>query len=151
MSGVRFLLADAHGQYIPQVFCKDFDPTAWGFPVLVERFSERDLDLIEERVAMEADEIGMSERDREAYIEVRVEALTCLPDWRSPDDDWDTCLIGPDQEFYWESWDEILSHAVHTDANGNKWMLHQDGDLWCYCVELMTDEEKTNFGFEIIA
>jgi hypothetical protein len=25
----------------------------------------------------------------------------------------------------------------------------QDGDLFAYCLELMTDEEKTAFGFEV--
>jgi len=41
----------------------------------------------------------------------------------------------------------ILNNARYTDKNGNVWRLMQDGDLWAYCFELMTDEEKENFGF----
>lgn len=26
--------------------------------------------------------------------------------------------------------------------------LHQDGDLWAFCFDNMTDEEKMNFGWE---
>ncbi len=72
-----------------------------------------------------------------------------------------TCAEGPeDNEHYWEAWDEILNKAefksgeytvgtmgedkltVHT------WRLYQDGDLWALCYELMSDEEKQNFGFD---
>ena len=52
---------------------------------------------------------------------------------------------GPEHAHYWEAWDDVTSNATHT-YEGNVWRLHQDGDLWAYCFELMTDEEKTNFG-----
>jgi hypothetical protein len=55
--------------------------------------------------------------------------------------EWHICSMGPDTEWYWESWDEIVSRASHKDANGHIWSLHQDGDVWAVCVELMTDEE----------
>lgn len=58
------------------------------------------------------------------------------------------CLqAGPEHEFYWETWDTVLSNA-HYEHNGNTWRLYQDGDLWALCAELMTDEEKRNFGFD---
>lgn len=50
-------------------------------------------------------------------------------------------------EWYWEAWDSILNSAYWTDENGNKWELYQDGDLWAICYDLLTDEEKKNFGF----
>lgn len=53
----------------------------------------------------------------------------------------------PDNEWYWDSWIDILDRAYWLDENGNKWSLLQDGDLWAYCFDLMTDEEKQNFGF----
>lgn len=64
-------------------------------------------------------------------------------------EDADTLRAGPDHEWYWETWDDVVSNAVCTDKNGNKWMLYQDGDLWVYCEALMTLDEKHNFGFDI--
>lgn len=46
------------------------------------------------------------------------------------DDDWAVLAEGPGHEFYWETWDDVLSNAVVTDNNGVKYTLHQDGDLW---------------------
>lgn len=54
----------------------------------------------------------------------------------------------PDDEGYWDDWHWILDNAVFTDDDGNKYRLHQDGDLWGLCYERMTGEEKSNFGFE---
>lgn len=58
---------------------------------------------------------------------------------------WDTISSGPDTEGYWDAWDEILNKASYKDNNGNVWSLHQDGDLWAVCVELMTDEEYEGY------
>ena len=57
-------------------------------------------------------------------------------------------LSSPDNEFYWDYWDELLSKAYFIDEVGNKWELYQDGDLWAICHKLMTDEERVNFGFD---
>ena len=36
---------------------------------------------------------------------------------------------GPEDEFYWEVWDEVLANArVH--YNGKEYLLFQDGDLF---------------------
>lgn len=61
--------------------------------------------------------------------------------------DLSTIEDGPDNPDYWEAWDNILS-STNFKQDGYTWHLHQDGDLWAYCVELMTEEEKRNFGFE---
>lgn len=53
----------------------------------------------------------------------------------------------PDNEFYWESWETIVNNAEY-HKDGHVWVLHHDGDLWAICYELMTDEEKSNFGFD---
>ena len=68
--------------------------------------------------------------------------------WNLDPDSWavQTCA-DPDAPDYWEAWDEILSSAYYTHE-GNVWNLSQDGDLFAYCLELMTDEEKQNFGWE---
>ena len=54
-------------------------------------------------------------------------------------------LHDPDHEWYWDAWDNVLQYATHTDEHGHKWYLHQDGDLWMICDELMTDAEYENF------
>ena len=56
-------------------------------------------------------------------------------------------LSNPDNDYYWDNWDSVLNKAYLIDGNGNKWVLWQDGDLWAICPELMTGEEKQNFGF----
>ena len=57
-------------------------------------------------------------------------------------------LSSPYDDFYWDNWEFVLNNAYFIDDKGNKWHLWQDGDLWAICPELMTEEEKSNFGFE---
>lgn len=57
--------------------------------------------------------------------------------------------MNPNSEYYWWAWDSILDNATFTE-NGNTWRLMQDGDLWAYCYELMSNEERENFGFDIV-
>lgn len=57
-------------------------------------------------------------------------------------------LSSPDDEFYWDYWDVVCGNAYYIDEQCNKWVLHQDGDLLAICYELLTDEEKANFGFD---
>ena len=56
-------------------------------------------------------------------------------------------LSDPYNEYYWDTWDVILNNAFYM-SNGNKFTLWQDGDLFAYCYELMSDEEKENFSFD---
>jgi len=63
-------------------------------------------------------------------------------------EDIEILLRGPDHEDsenYWDAWSMVVINAVHTDPYGNRWRLHQDGDLWIYCEALMTAEEHFNF------
>ena len=57
-------------------------------------------------------------------------------------------LSSPDNEWYWDYWDVVCSVAYFVDEHNNKWRLCQNGDLWAVCYELMTDEERVNFGFD---
>lgn len=43
---------------------------------------------------------------------------------------WAILDAGPEHPEYWETWDEVLNYAVVTDANGVKYLLFQDGNLW---------------------
>ncbi len=61
-------------------------------------------------------------------------------------------LSDPENEFYWDTWSNVLDYATMTDKYGYKWRLWQDGELFAYCEELMSDEEyKDFFGEERIA
>lgn len=57
-------------------------------------------------------------------------------------------LSNPDNACYWDAWDSVLNKAKF-EQDGYTWRLWQDGDLWAHCFELMTDEEKQNFGFDV--
>ena len=56
-------------------------------------------------------------------------------------------LDNPENEWYFDSWSNILDNAVFIAENGDKYILYQDGDLWALCYDKMTIEEKDNFGF----
>lgn len=47
-------------------------------------------------------------------------------------------------EHYWDIWSDVLDNATYTEG-GHTWRLHQDGDLWLICDELMSNEEYQNF------
>ena len=90
MNGARILLADRHGQFIPQLFVESFQV------------------------------LGANPED------IKI------------------CQKGPDEEYYWDAWWEICQNGYFLE-NGHKWLLWQDGDLFAYCEELMSDEDFKNF------
>jgi hypothetical protein len=60
-----------------------------------------------------------------------------------------TLREGPEAEWYWDAWESILTRAKHVDPDGNVWLLSQDGDLFAYCEDLMTEDEYADFfGYE---
>lgn len=96
MGGVKLLLDECRGVYIPKAFAECFDLEAW-------RLTEADVE---------------------------------------------TLLEGPENEWYWEQWHEVMARAYHLDEKGNRWFLYQDGSLFAMCPELMTAEERKNFDME---
>lgn len=93
MSGIKILVSDHHGVYVPQVFVEGFDTIAWNL-------TDKDV----------SDVAG-----------------------------------GPDNcDWYWDAWDCILNRAKFVE-DGHTWYLWQDGDLFAYCPELMSDEEYKDF------
>lgn len=52
-------------------------------------------------------------------------------------------------EWYWEIWQTIENNALYIDSDKNEYTLMLDGDLFMICYELMTDEDKENFGFDL--
>lgn len=44
---------------------------------------------------------------------------------------WAILEEGPEHEWYWEAWDEVLNSAVLTNPDtGQRFTPYQDGDLW---------------------
>jgi hypothetical protein len=39
-------------------------------------------------------------------------------------------LSSPDNDQYWNAWDDLLAHAEYHDDDGHIWRLYQDGDLF---------------------
>jgi hypothetical protein len=50
----------------------------------------------------------------------------------------------PEHDYYWDAWQAILDDATLTQ-DGYTYHLHQDGDLWAICPELMSNEEYADF------
>jgi len=60
-------------------------------------------------------------------------------------EDWNILQMGPEHEFYWETWDDVLDNAIVTDENSVKYFLHQNGDLWLVPVGMEWDEENETY------
>ena len=60
-------------------------------------------------------------------------------------EDWETLEAGPDAEWYWETWDEVLMDAVVIDDLGVKYTLYQDGDLWLIPDGMQYRDETETF------
>jgi hypothetical protein len=81
------------------------------------------------------------------YVPQRFAINYDMAQWNVKSDVKEVLNAGPDHEEYWEEWEDVLNNASYT-KDGNKWTLYQDGDLWAYCYELMTPEERRNFGMD---
>lgn len=81
---------------------------------------------------------------RGVYIPQNFAQRFVLEEWYVDQEDADILDQGPEHEWYWEAWESVLNKA-HYEHEGYTYRLHQDGDLWAYCDELMSDEEYENF------
>lgn len=81
------------------------------------------------------------------YIPAKFIECYAPAQWGVKDDD-KAELSSPYNKWYWEAWESVLNYAVYTDADGNKWYLYQDGDLYAICYELLTEDEKEFIGME---
>lgn len=52
-------------------------------------------------------------------------------------------LSDPDNEFYWEAWNEIADNKT-IKGDGGEWHLHLDGDLFLVNHQAMTPTEHLN-------
>ena len=47
---------------------------------------------------------------------------------------WDILEQGPDNDYYWETWDDVINEAK-VFIDGDEYTLWQDGDLWLMPVK----------------
>lgn len=97
--------------------------------------------------SINAVELLMSD-NRGQYIP-RDWAEECTDNWTGVTSEQRLVLQSPENEDYWEVWEEVLNNAKYTDEFGEVWTLYQDGDLWAINLQKMTNEEKRNFEFEV--
>ena len=58
--------------------------------------------------------------------------------------DWEILESGPSHLLYWDTWDRVEQNAELALDDGdtlNRYRLHQDGDLFAVCFDLLTDAE----------
>ncbi len=60
-------------------------------------------------------------------------------------DDWQVLERGPDDEAYWDVWNDVEQNAIVTDENGHKYTLYQDGDLWLVPEGMEWDDHMGTF------
>ena len=81
---------------------------------------------------------------RGQYIPKAFAELCNMEEWGISKEEAEILLSGPEHEWYWETWEEVLDSAEYINPAGNKYHLHQDGDLWAYCLERMSLEDQRN-------
>ena len=53
-------------------------------------------------------------------------------------------ISDPNNEWYWDSWDELIDGLILVDRSGNEWGLFQNGDLWIYRISAIDTDEVTS-------
>jgi hypothetical protein len=65
------------------------------------------------------------------------------------EEDWATLEAGPDNEWYWEAWTDVLDQAVLTDpVSGVKYTVYQDGDCWLIPEGMVWNDQNEFFAWE---
>lgn len=63
------------------------------------------------------------------YIPRNFYDFVCISTWGLSEKDFRD-LSHPDNEHYWDAWDEALAQAKYLDDDGHTWTLYQDGSLF---------------------
>lgn len=64
-----------------------------------------------------------------------------LEKWNIKKEDYEV-LNNPDNDWYWEAWDNLLRNAYYIDEkNQLTYRLEQDGDLFANAIESITEED----------
>lgn len=54
---------------------------------------------------------------------------------------WMILEAGPEDEGYWDAWDEVERDAIVTDLGGTQYRIHMDGDCWLIPMGMGWDEK----------
>lgn len=66
------------------------------------------------------------------------------------DEDYAVLESGPDHEWYWDTWDDVLNNAVISEpSTGKEFTLHQDGDVWLIELGAEWDEDTDTYFVEL--
>ncbi len=60
-------------------------------------------------------------------------------------EEWLVLEAGPEQDCYWDVWQEVEMNAIVTDDKGIQYRLHQDGDLWLVPQGMEWDDETETY------
>lgn len=64
-------------------------------------------------------------------------------------EDLEILRAGPDNESYWNVWDEVCNNVKVIDKTTNtKYVLYQDGDLWLVPEDMIWDDVNECFRYE---
>jgi len=62
-------------------------------------------------------------------------------DWsKVSKEDIDSVLAGPDNEWYWEAWENIENEVKVVDEEGTEYMMMYNEDLWLVPVDISEEE-----------
>ena len=56
---------------------------------------------------------------------------------------------GPDLEYYWDTWQDVLDKAIIAGRDGKSYTLWQDGDLWLIENGAEYDDMTGDFTIEV--
>jgi len=71
--------------------------------------------------------------------EIVRDAVSGVSDWA-----WTQIETGPDAEFYWDAWTEVLDRASVKDGD-KVYSVHQDGDVWLIPNDWTEEEWNAHF------
>ena len=79
------------------------------------------------------------------YIPQRFAEECTGPQWHNVSEhDRAILAAGPEHDLYWEAWATVLDNAEFHANDGAVYRLHQDDDVFVYCLERMTPDEQIN-------
>ena len=62
-------------------------------------------------------------------------------DWsKVSKEDIDSVLAGPDNEWYWEAWENIENEVKVVDEDGTEYMIMYNEDLWLVPTDISEEE-----------
>lgn len=76
------------------------------------------------------------------YVPMRFYENFDFAAWGLKSDDYRD-LSHPENEHYWDAWDDLLRDAKHLDENGVEWTLEQDDDLFAVSDDAETDGSES--------